>query len=136
MVEALTEAVRRADLAIPRGASYEEAMALLAEAESLPGAEEWAPGFAGRRMSLALYYDRPVDELERALLAVFDVEQDQIRRIRSAGAAYATYPELRSYFDREVAVVNDIPPCAARTCVRQAAQRVRDAVRRKFGPGV
>ncbi len=83
-----------------------------------------------------MYFNRPVEDVERALQARLDLEPDQLARMVSAGAAYATHPELRSYFDREIALFEDIPNCAIRAHVREHAAKVRSTVRRKFGSDV
>ncbi|WP_428267349.1 hypothetical protein [Haliangium sp.] len=92
-------------------------MAALDAAAALPGAEECAPALAQRRVSFALYFGRPIDDVERALRAFLDLEKDMARRLHSSGAVYTTFPELRSYFEREVALVRDIPPCGIRDYV-------------------
>ncbi|WP_428261615.1 hypothetical protein [Haliangium sp.] len=132
-MEALAEVLRRADQAIPRG--YEAALALLEAAARMPGADAIAPGIAARRLALALYHERPLEELEAVLVALLEVDHDLASRLRATGAAYVAYSELRRYFEREAAALAATEPSEKRVRLEAAVAEVRAAALRKFDDG-
>ncbi|WP_428265435.1 hypothetical protein [Haliangium sp.] len=109
--------------------AYEEFLGLVDAAARLPGARQWAPGIEGLRFSATLVYERSMEEVERALqssLAVMDPERDMQGRMHSVRAAYTTYPELRSYYEAELAALEALPPSELRTeLLRSAMARPR-----------
>ncbi|WP_428262368.1 hypothetical protein [Haliangium sp.] len=142
-MESLSEAMHRADLVMARhiregkldAVAYAEYLALVADVEQMPGGDEWAAGIAQAWFNAALVYERPVDDVERALQArLSTITGDVMRRLNSAGAAYAAYPALRSYFEGEVKTVQEMPESELRTRLFEHVERVRANVRNTFGP--
>jgi hypothetical protein len=103
------EGLYRADRALADGAPYQYVMFLVDEARELPGADREAYGIAGTRFAATLVYERPVHEVEAALVERLAVDPNPETRSYAAAAAYVTYPELRHYFDDVVAELEALP---------------------------
>ncbi|WP_428266484.1 hypothetical protein [Haliangium sp.] len=134
-MELLIAALNDVDRAIVAGAPYDDVVELLDRAAQQPGAEQWAQGIAHRRFSMTLAYDRSESEVQTALVDMLAIEEDFARRLRVAGAAYATYPNLWTYFEAEVKHIAVLPDSATRDELLAFVADVRANVESKHGRG-
>ena len=83
----------------------------LREITVLPGVDDYAAALARAHFTATLVYDRPESEVEAALVRTLEViEPFHMARLETAAAAYATYPALRTYFERELLVISTQHP--------------------------
>ena len=142
MVDALNRAMRHAERVMGghiRAGNlgvdeYKEFVALVDAAARLPDADAWAAGIEGLRFTGTLVYNRSAEEVEQAMRSALAPlpPTEVMSRVHTTGAAYATYPQLRPYFDREVAALEAMPESELRTNLLKSAARVRANVARKF----
>lgn len=119
------EGLYRVDRAIREGNAYEDVLARIDEARTMREANLAAYAIAQHRFTAALYYGGSRADVEGALRERLRVDDDRLSRARTAGAAYATHPELKSYFDAAVAYLEAAPRTPIVERALESAARVR-----------
>jgi hypothetical protein len=120
----IEQGLRRVAAALAEMRPYETVLAALDEVARMPGADAAGYAIAQTRFTMSWVYERPVAEVEAALVARLAVEDDPVSRCRVAGAAYATHAALVGYFDDAVAALEALPRTPAVERALASAARV------------